>query len=121
MFLSLFPFPEVATIIAICLAWIFIALGVMGNNQTAEVNASSPENLTPAQVSVYQIQENIKISQRTCFWQQITGKTAVAPKHKAALYFDFLTCESIKYPIIQEFFPGSDLSKNIPNRAPPVV
>lgn len=120
MFLSLFPFPEVATIIAICLAWIFIALGVMGTNQTAEVKTPSPENHTPAQISIYQIQD-INFSEKTCFWQQISKKTYVVKNHKAAFYFDFLPCEILKYPITQEFFPGYTLSKNIPNRAPPVV
>ena len=38
MFVALFPFSEVVYVIAICLAWVYIALGIMGNNQVAEAD-----------------------------------------------------------------------------------
>lgn len=120
MFLSLFPFPEVATIIAICLAWIFIALGVMGTNQAAETSTTSPENVITAQVYVYQIQENVVFSERSFFWQQISEQSA-DKNHRAAYFFDYLICSIKKYPITQDYFPNYLFSKNIPNRAPPVV
>ncbi len=121
MFLSLFPFPEVASIIAICLAWVFIALGVMGNNPPANTDINTFQNEVQAQISFYQAHENFTIHHRTYVWHQVV-KFCKSDRQQAPLvYFEFHSGDIIKFPVRQESLSNYYLYKNIPNRAPPAV
>jgi hypothetical protein len=99
---------------------VFIALGVMGNNQSAEINIPTYHNEISSQISIYQVNGSY-VDARTFHWQQII-KYSTAKKQR-----DFLVCykfqpeETFKYPIRQEHLSKYYLFKNIPNRAPPVV
>lgn len=121
MFLSLFPFPEVASIIAICLAWVFIALGVMGNNQSADTHINTFQNEVPAQISFYQAHESFTIDHRTYVWQQVVKLCKSDRPPAPLIFYEFHSGDIIKFPVRQESLSNYYLYKNIPNRAPPAV
>jgi hypothetical protein len=116
MFVALFPFSEVVYIIAICLAWVYIALGIMGSNQAAEADTTALN--IPDQVQYYQLNENITIDERTCFWNNFEIISEISPDTK---YHIFLPVSSIVFLERRTLFPPFYLSSGIPSRAPPAV
>lgn len=118
MFLSLFPFPEVVSIIAICLAWIYIALGVMGTNQTA---AEDIPTANPVQQQIYCVQNIDNISERTCLWYHVVELQQAEISEEHLLSYHFLSVKSSRYPIRQDHFLSSFRGNNLPSRAPPVI
>lgn len=118
MFVALFPFSEVVYVIAICLAWVYIALGIMGNNQVAEADAAALN--IPDQVQHYQLNEIITLNERTFFWQDYDSESSELTSPDTENHI-FLPVFSFVFAETRAQFLSFFVNSGIPCRAPPVV
>lgn len=116
MFLALFPFSEVIYILAMFLAWVYIAFGIYGNthNTKTESIASNKTIHVDHQTTVTFTDD------RTCHWNEIDNN-AVAITEEPLNAFVPIPDKVFKFLKGRDSFHISCLLNNLPNRAPPVI
>lgn len=117
MFLSLFPFPEVATIIAFCLASVYVAFGLLGTNG-ASADISAYQNVNQVQEQICHFTDN-QNNQKTYYWDQNNHHPVIC--EEPFLGFQPYSCKKFVFPIKQEVLPNFCPGISISDRAPPLV
>lgn len=116
MFLALFPFSEVIYIIAMFLAWVYIAFGIYGNaHVTKTENAASNKTIHVG----HQTQATFT-DDRTCHWNEIDNNSMALVEEPLKI---FVPIPDIVFKFLKgrEVFQISCLLNNLPNRAPPII
>lgn len=115
MFLALFPFSEVIYIIAMFLAWVYIAFGIYGN-----AHVTKTENAASKTIHVGHQTQVTFTDDRTCYWNEIDNNSGAVVEEPHKLFVpipDF----AFKFLKGRDSFYISCLLNNLPNRAPPII
>ena len=120
MFLALFPFSEVVYGIAIFLAWIYIALGFLGNNEVAK-EAVLSFNGSQVHEKVIPISDNAWLDERTCQWLSHVNNYNIAYIATPALKLAYFVVNKITYCKQANDFCSYNSINQLPNRAPPFI
>lgn len=118
MFLAL-PSSEVFYVIAIIVAWLYIALGMIGNYQAAGDQATV-RNSPQIQELQIQIEKRENPDSRTFQWVNYV-QIKVEKSTPAPISCYYICEDNLKYRNRNEYFRSSYLNISIPDRAPPVV
>lgn len=120
MFLAQFPHSEVFYAISIFLAWLYIALGIIGNNQAAMDDVAAYKYVTPVQESHFLLSENISLDHRTFIWEHCNNSVADKPDEPAAC-FHFVSVKAVKFKTHTDHFTSFCPNSIVPDRAPPAI
>ena len=120
MFLALFPCSEVFYVIAVFLAWVYIAFGIIGNNHAKE-DIASYKNVGQVQENHFQIIERNNFDDRTYYWVNDSDNYSAVISEDPPLCFDYFSNKTIKPPPQEKLFHSTCPDSHLPNRAPPIV